>query len=67
LVQLLIWAFASIVLVFIVSVELDMFANRKECAGVKCRGAPFLVSALVKELSTGIGRWMVRANLDSAF
>ena len=40
----------SVVLVFVVEIELNVPAYREEAAGVKCRSAPLAELALVKRL-----------------
>src|SRR5215469_13216132 len=55
LVQLLIWAFSSVVLVFIVRIKLNMLAHRKQAACVNCCVTPLAVLALIEELDAAYG------------
>ena len=50
---------------FIISIELEMLAEREETAGIECRGVPFLVLTLIENLSTNVGSWVVRAHRKS--
>jgi hypothetical protein len=67
LVVLLVGALAGAVLVLVIRVELEVFADGEVAAGVDCRVAPFALLALVIELGTGAGRWMVGAESESPF
>ena len=56
LVNLLIWAFARLVLVLIIEIEFGVLADRKNAACIKSRIAPLTVLALIKGLGAGIRR-----------
>ena|ERR1700678_3909119 len=49
----------GIVLMFVVSIELDMLANRKEASGIQRCVAPLAISALIEKLGTDVWCRMV--------
>ena len=65
LVELLIGAFISDVLVLIVGVQLEMFSHGKQAAGVESGRGPFFILALIEDLSADVRLRMIRADRKS--
>jgi hypothetical protein len=65
--HLLIRTRARVVLVLVIRVELDVLAHGEYTPRINPSGAPFTISAFVKDLSASVRRWMVRANRYAAF
>ena len=66
-VYLLIWAFARVVFMFIVRVELGVFPRWENATRVQCGRAPLFKFTLVKRLGAYVGSRMVGVDRNSMF
>jgi hypothetical protein len=66
-VHLLVRAFAGIVLMLIVRIDLNAFTESEKATCTECRRAPFLELAFAEELGAGIGCRVIGTNRESGF